>query len=596
MSTRTTRRSVAKEATFLASTGKENVSKQLSSSPTTPMRAKTTTSARAISKNRASPKAKKLPVAVIPGTSAIAGKKRKRAAGVKVEADPEELPHGLGKIIRTSNTKTEDLKNDIDSFAENPAEDQVLVTKKDVKQEVDKVIDASAATEGSPLKKARKSKKANTYGVTLGETPYPDHIHPTPEECQEVNDILSKVHGAVRMPEAIPLPSLTVAGCGEVPSVLEALMRTLLSAHTTNGNAATAIQGLIKRFGVLKDGIGKGSLDWNAVRLAKREDIFEAIKRGGLAKTKSAHIEKIVAMVYEENQARRAALAEKAKNPDSQPSTIVESDTDTAVSKAAETMLADPNVLTLDYVHAMPANMAFAQFLTYPGIGVKTASCTLLFCMQRPSFAVDTHVFRLCKWLGWVPEKATRDTTFAHCDVRIPDELKYSLHQLLIKHGKSCGRCRAITGESSQGWEKGCVIDHLVKRTGARKGGIIEAKVKAKAKKARISKEKKGKKAGRGDDGSEEDDEATEMEDETVEHPDDVIKEALREIKPAKRKAASKPKISPEPKSPSTKKKPTPKRQQPAKKPIHMDVDEETSDELSELSDTGSEFEDADID
>ena len=122
-------------------------------------------------------------------------------------------------------------------------------------------------------------------------------------------------------------------------------------------------------------------------------------------------------------------------------------------------------------MHALSDNDAFNTFLTYPGIGVKTSSCVMLFCMKRPSFAVDTHVFRLCKWLGWVPENATRDKTFSHCEVMIPNELKYGLHQLFIKHGKSCGRCRAITGESSEGWEKGCVIDHLVKRTGAKKGG-----------------------------------------------------------------------------------------------------------------------------
>jgi endonuclease III len=121
---------------------------------------------------------------------------------------------------------------------------------------------------------------------------------------------------------------------------------------------------------------------------------------------------------------------------------------------------------------------AFEKLVSYPGIGAKTASCVLLFCMQRPSFAVDTHVFRLCKWLGWVPEHATRDTTFSHCEVRIPDELKYPLHYLLIKHGKTCQRCRAITGESSAGWEEGCVIEDLVERTGVRKGGTTPKKKK----------------------------------------------------------------------------------------------------------------------
>jgi endonuclease III len=45
---------------------------------------------------------------------------------------------------------------------------------------------------------------------------------------------------------------------------------------------------------------------------------------------------------------------------------------------------------------------------SFKGVGPKTASCVLLFCLSRDSFAVDTHVFRLSKQLGWVPGKATR--------------------------------------------------------------------------------------------------------------------------------------------------------------------------------------------
>ena len=105
----------------------------------------------------------------------------------------------------------------------------------------------------------------------------------------------------------------------------------------------------------------------------------------------------------------------------------------------------------------------------------------LLFCLQRPSFAVDTHVFRLCRYLGWVPSDAEakakgwprveRNTTYSHCEVRVPDEHKYPLHQLLIKLGKTCGRCRAATGMGSEGWKKGCPIEQLVTRHGAKKGG-----------------------------------------------------------------------------------------------------------------------------
>ncbi|MCJ1377844.1 hypothetical protein MMC17_000940 [Xylographa soralifera] len=560
MAPRTTRGAAAKEAAFLATTEQEKLPQQMTSSPIT----STSTKANTGSKRSASgSKAKKSPNAIAipvdasdnskksksantesksnmatskttktskasseskdvpdntPSTvEAGTSRKRKRAAKVKVEVDPNELPHGLGRIKTTPTVKSEDVQADIDPPEKKARTDAGILTKEDVddiKSTMETTLAASVIVdEEPPMKKARKSKKANPYGVTLGETPYPDWPRPTREECQKVNDVLSKKHGAVAMPESIPLPSLTVAGCGEVPCVLEALLRTLLSAHTSNGNAAMAVQGLIKRFGVLKSGMSKGCIDWNAARLAGREEIMVAIKRGGLAQTKSKYIEGILKMVHEENESRRGALAAKAETSSAtkaEPSIVPEVETvdpdhaeAAAIEKASEVMLADTSTLTLDYVHAMSANAAFAKLITFPGIGVKTASCTLLFCMQRPSFAVDTHVFRLCKWLGWVPPTATRDTTFAHCDVRVPDKLKYSLHQLLIKHGKECGRCRAITGEGSEAWEEGCVIDELVARTGKKKGGVELTKT-AKGK-------KKGKQDEEGMDDKDEVDEGTEL-------------------------------------------------------------------------------------
>lgn len=57
--------------------------------------------------------------------------------------------------------------------------------------------------------------------------------------------------------------------------------------------------------------------------------------------------------------------------------------------------------------------------------------------LGRDIFPVDTHVYRLTRFLGWVPGNATEVTGFFHLDVRIPDEFKYSLHSLLIWHGRS---------------------------------------------------------------------------------------------------------------------------------------------------------------
>jgi endonuclease III len=330
--------------------------------------------------------------------------------------------------------------------------------------------------------------------ITLGKTPFPSWNHPTPSQCEEINQLLSYAHGEPIAPKTIPRPSIEFAGCGEVPCVLDALIRTLLSGATSGNNAALAYKALASRFGVMEEGIGKGGVNWEAVRQAPLREVFSTIQRGGLADIKSRNLKAILDMVYEENRARygmegeqqgkknelisndTATLTEEL-SPETEIKAETEAEAETQKStpdKEKEHELASQNLLSLNHLHNLPTEEVMTELTKYPGIGVKTAACVLLFCLQRPCFAVDTHIFRITKWLGWVPaDLATEVTAFRHLDARIPDHLKYSLHQLLIKHGKLCPRCRAITSESSEGWGLGCPIDEFLTRTGARKGGPV---------------------------------------------------------------------------------------------------------------------------
>lgn len=63
--------------------------------------------------------------------------------------------------------------------------------------------------------------------------------------------------------------------------------------------------------------------------------------------------------------------------------------------------------------------------------------------LRRSKFPVDTHVWRISKFLGWIPNSAGREEAYYHLDARIPDNLKYSLHNLLIRHGRMCAHCKA---------------------------------------------------------------------------------------------------------------------------------------------------------
>jgi endonuclease III len=485
---RATRSSAVKSQTTKPSVAKEEPV-QLSSPPSTPKPRN--------ARKRKAVKEEETNSTETPGKSvagALKGTKRAKKSVVK-EEDINDLPHGLGAIpdLPLKEEGEEDTAPAKKTTKPNKS-NKANKTKKEVVEDL--VTKAITTTDTSPNKKPKA--KNNAYGLTPGHTPYPNWPHPTAEECQEVTRLLSKVHGHVEAPKTIPTPSLDVSGCGEVPSVLDALIRTRLSAATSGANSSRAFAGLVAKFGILKEGIGKGSVDWNKVRLANQKDVFEAIKSGGLADVKSKDIKKILQMVWEENQERRKALqssTEQAVGENNEP----------ANEKTSEVEKAQQDVVSLDHLHLLSNDDAFTHLTRFPGIGPKTASCVLLFCLQRPSFAVDTHVFRLCKWLNWVPPAGepaglapkakgtfagpTRNSTYAHCEVRVPDDLKYPLHQLLIRHGKSCPRCRAITGEGSARWDEGCPIEHLVQRTGGRKeGGASPSKAKkSKAKKNAVS-------------------------------------------------------------------------------------------------------------
>ncbi|TKA27560.1 hypothetical protein B0A50_04391 [Salinomyces thailandicus] len=425
-----------------------------------------------------------------PSTPRLPSRKRTRKAGtVKTEdtGDVNELPHNLGTAMPTPGVDDEAEASPPKKRAKRSKKTKTE-TAPDVKDDpADATVKAedASAEDVKPEQSPKKTPKKANYGLTPGQTPYPEYPRPTAEECKEVVRLLEKVHGKVTAPKAIPPPSLDVSGCGEVPSVLDALIRTRLSANTTNKNSSTAFQGLVKRFGILESGIGKGSVDWDAVRVAPQKEVFKAIERGGLADRKSKDIQAIVQIAYDENQERKAAFT-----ADTSTTPAEGADHEPASEKHQEIEKATQNIISLDHLHLLSTSAAIDKMLTFPGIGPKTASCVALFCLQRPSFAVDTHVFRLCQYLGWVPKttkkgqpKVDRNTTYSHCDVRIPDEFKYPLHQLLIKHGKTCARCRAITGQSSASWEEGCPIEHLVRRHGAKKGGasVVQRKKAAEA-------------------------------------------------------------------------------------------------------------------
>ena len=310
---------------------------------------------------------------------------------------------------------------------------------------------------------------SNPYGLTPGYSPYPHRSVPSSEACEEVYRILAELHGEVTQPQKVPAPSLEIAGCGEVPSVLDALLRTLISGNTMMARANEAIRGLVKKYGVLQEGVGAGSVDWNKVRLSPPEDLVLALKPAGCAQIKGRQIMAILGMVHEENLARVGAY-EQGKKTEATGRKTEGPEFENQGQEELEIEKAAQGILSLDHFHNYTKEEAMTKFLKYPGIGVKTAACVILFCLRIPCFAVDTHVHKFCQWLGWVPAKATELDSFNHGEFKVPDHLKYGLHQLFIRHGQQCFKCRKATKPGTGEWDEAadCPLEHLLDRS---KGG-----------------------------------------------------------------------------------------------------------------------------
>ena len=77
-----------------------------------------------------------------------------------------------------------------------------------------------------------------------------------------------------------------------------------------------------------------------------------------------------------------------------------------------------------------------APAASLPGVGPKTAACVLLFSLGRPALPVDTHIHRVAKRLGLVPEKSSAEQARDLLEPMLEPEQIYPFHIQLIKHGR----------------------------------------------------------------------------------------------------------------------------------------------------------------
>lgn len=81
--------------------------------------------------------------------------------------------------------------------------------------------------------------------------------------------------------------------------------------------------------------------------------------------------------------------------------------------------------------------MTVDELVQLPGVGRKTANVITSVIGQQPNMAVDTHVFRVSKRIGLVPQTASTPLAVEKELVKnIPEELIHKAHHWLILHGR----------------------------------------------------------------------------------------------------------------------------------------------------------------
>jgi endonuclease-3 len=165
---------------------------------------------------------------------------------------------------------------------------------------------------------------------------------------------------------------------------VDSLITTILSQNTNDDNRDVAKERLDERFD-----------SFQAILDADNEDVADAVRPAGLGPTKAERIQTFLRMLQEER-----------------------------------------GEFSLDHVREMSTEEAKEYLQRFPGVGPKTAAVTLCFVFDMPVFPVDTHVYRVCKRVGLVPEDVSREKAHEILDREVPDERKYEFHINLIKHGR----------------------------------------------------------------------------------------------------------------------------------------------------------------
>jgi len=110
--------------------------------------------------------------------------------------------------------------------------------------------------------------------------------------------------------------------------------------------------------------------------------------------------------------------------------------------------------ITLDRLRHWNNGRCLEFLSSLPGVSLKTAACVMLYTLGRRIFPSDVHCNRVLARLGVLPpeygkQEQHKNAQRLHMDGRIPQEMAFSLHVTLVRHGQEictsgspqCHRC-----------------------------------------------------------------------------------------------------------------------------------------------------------
>lgn len=181
---------------------------------------------------------------------------------------------------------------------------------------------------------------------------------------------------------------------------LDMLVKIVLSQATSDTNSHRTFAALKKKFPT-----------WDEALRARTSQIAATIREGGLANQKAAVIKDLLKQIKQEH-----------------------------------------GTLDLSFLHGLDVEEARNYLSQFRGIGPKTVACTLLFACRKEIFPLDTHIFRVLRRVGLIPQKCSDRRAHEIMDKIVPRGKFYSFHVNLIRHGRAlcrpreplCARCPIV--------------------------------------------------------------------------------------------------------------------------------------------------------